>query len=300
MENSDKKIIADKFRDDNRIITRENYEEEGAEFVELKNDKGLTVCRYYTDGYKFLRVYIGEHYKMVSDDVKFKIAYRTAVALAALNMDKDADVLSEYLTLILSCGIDNDKFSVNRDTLKTAISKTLAGNLEPKYLDGKYMWLYALPLNIKRRIVAKNSSNTKGKRYYELVEGIVEMICNDDDYSDLFITHDFISDEIGSVYNEYVSTKTVGKYARVFKEEIDDHNVSVCGYPSWTMYQRICTVYKIADAIQAMSKIDKRVSKREIGRMTGYHYNTVANVWDETDVVDALNKYNESKKLQTA
>lgn len=90
-----------------------------------------------------------------------------------------------------------------------------------------------------------------------------------------------------------LSLHTIRGYMNVFRDEIDTHNRKVFGTDNFMKYKKVLSVHNIKRAINVLNEADERLSRRKVAKETGLHFNTVQNLWDDDEIQEELDKFNE-------
>ena len=251
------------------------------------------VARYHYGGYEFIsaKVYKSNIEKLDLEK-RFSIAYRTAINLTHINMDKGFHVLSEYMDILCLNVFDSDKLTMNRSLLYDVISSTLNKTTEIKPQTAKFEWLTALTIEQKRSIIGKTNGLTRSMKNLRKVENTISVMIGDEFNG--FITAREIEKELKSIYgDESILERTI---RRTLNEELKDfisnHNLAMWNTDNFKMYEKMCNIHNIVGAIEAIAVMRDRITKVKVAQYSSVHRNTVNNLWLEDMIQEALNNYN--------
>lgn len=281
------------FRDRNRLILRSDNIGNISPSYGILDNYGNTVAKYYEGGYEYYSAAINTN-KVYRQDTAIKLCYSVGMNLVVLNPNKDMSILESYMDLLSLDVFDDSErsFRIKRETLFGIMNKVRSGEIKVSPRIGKYRWTTFMSLEQKRSIVAKNNSRTKSSRMHDLIEKAVDVLT--DEFSDIFITPKEVQREVEGFSGELVSLNTIRKYMEVFRDEIDSHNEAVFGTANFNSYMKICSIYNITSAIDAIAELKEKISQRRVAKYASVHYNTVNNLWNETAIQEALDNYNKA------
>lgn len=227
----------------------------------------------------------------------YKNALRISLVLAFLNMEKDDNILFEYMDLLCDAYFDTETFKVNRSMILNNIKKVKDGLYDVHPVVSKYFWVR--PYNNiglkdkeidgvlyagKGRVIMNQFNKTKRIDTINKIENAIQVLMQN---RDMFITVADISNV------SLVPKKTINKIYSLFKEEIDKYNSSVFNTDMYSEFIKNCNVIKISSAIKTFKdNLETKLTKRKVSKKTELHINTVYNLWEEDDVQEALEEYN--------
>lgn len=229
---------------------------------------GVLVGYYLKDGYQHRNCYIG------GNKLSKKAINRHLIALAQMNRDLDVFELIGYAQKYLQ---EKDGYGGIFRYDETVVANKIdwAWNQEEDFFWVKKNYYFETKLNRETilKIVQLNGASEKRVKILSKIEGALELLKYDSEY----ITAKSISNISG------VKLKTVENYIGIFRDEIDQYNISNFGTKNYYTYIKTVNTESIAQLIN--SGIMK---KSEIARKLNIHYNTVCNLWN--NAFDEFNK----------
>ncbi len=258
-----------------------SYAEENGEEVYLED---LLVGYYLEDGYQVISIPMKE-----VREVNDRFIWSVVFSLVEMNTTHSVEELTDFMDLYMRKYCGKSLYSPDRIRLNGMISFAVENSSMDKVTQiRKFYFTEVLSKGEVRKCVMSylNSRNTT-KRLMN-IENVIEWLCIE---GDVFITAKTIQGQL----EEDLSISTINRYMSVVRERIDNHNKKIFGTDNFMQHKKVLSIYNIKEAIEALQKAEDSLSQRNIARVAGVHYNTVNNLWDDEEVQDALNKYNESK-----
>lgn len=273
------------YRDNHRIITyRRNVEESyvrenGGLPVMLNND---LVGLYLEEGFYVVSIPMVEVKEFSPSYLWFIIN-----SLVFLNDDKTVDELVDFMYLYMVQFSSKNGYEPNKSYLRDLVDKSVERVDEEKcYQMRKFFFLKKLSKKDVRSAVMGFLNKRKKSETMDKIDSVIQWLCIE---SNKFITAKLISDELG----DDLSVHTVRAYMNVFRDEIDTHNRKVFGTDNFMKYKKVLSVHNIKRAINVLNEADERLSRRKVAKETGLHVNTVQNLWDDDEIQEELDKFNE-------
>jgi DNA-binding transcriptional regulator YhcF (GntR family) len=106
-----------------------------------------------------------------------------------------------------------------------------------------------------------------------------------------FITATSVKEKLGA--EDDVTPSTIRRYMELSRETIDRHNRKVFGTDNFMSYKKMLSVHNIKEAIRLLNDANDRLSRRKVAKEAGVHFNTVQSLWNDEDIQDELNRYNQ-------
>lgn len=218
-----------------------------------------------------------------------KVIYRNAFALLYMNPELNFESLCRFFWKAVNyCTVRENLMqdkSVTDDIMSFCADKDI--NVEKIKTPAIFFWKTHLPVKEKRSIVAHSINKSISMKNFKLVRQVIE---NEMEFGDMFITNKLISERAG------VSRDTARKYAQTEKDLIDEYNRTVFGTHDFNFYRRIVSIHKITKAIMVLNGVGEKISKANVSRDSGLHYNSILNLWQDEEVQEELDKYNATKE----
>lgn len=277
-----------------RLIDNEIDLEEAKRIGEEVYHNGILVA-YFIDGGFFSY----SAYSSVSRG-NYSNAFRIANIVAFLNPEIDSSVLFNYMDLLCNELFDTDSFKIDRKILLKNINKVMDGLYDVTPTVKKYFWVKpytnigkddrvidGVEYDGKSKVVMNHYNKTKRIETISLIERSVNMLIEVGNDTGTFLTLNDIFKASG------VSISTVKRLSFLFKNDIDNFNVSNFNSSTYSEFLKSVSTYKIISAIRMfMDEIEVKISQRKIAKKSNLHFNTVCNLWHDENVQDALEEYN--------
>lgn len=214
-----------------------------------------------------------------------KSLYKNAFALLYLNPEVSFDKLcSFYYEVVSHCTLSEvlrPEKSLITNVMSFCADKEV--DVDKLQIPAVFYWKTHLPIEDKRSIVAKSINESISMKNFKSVKEAIE---EEMEFGDRFITNQLIADKTG------LGSRTARRYAQSDKELIDEYNRTVFGTHEFSLYIKTMSVHKITKSIRVLNKMQKKISKANVSRDTGLHYNSILNLWEEEEVQEELDKYN--------
>lgn len=280
------------FAESNRLIRYKAWTD--TEDKTLINDKDYgKVAYYHPFGYEYIDAYLNASRIPKGDfKVRLSVAVRLAHNIVFLNPDKPDDLLIEWLDLVCEDKLNTSDFTVSKEVMRDIVKAVRNGDAEVITRTAKYEWLNITPLEVKRKVVARNISSNRRLKSMLYIERSLEWLFE----SDIFVTSTQIAKASNELFDDDgLSVSTVKRLINDdIRSEINAHNESTYNTSSFKMYEKFCTVHKIKEAIKAIKHINSTLTKAAIAKEASVHRNTVHNLWEEEEIQEVLNNYNKA------
>ena len=290
MENSSDYLV--KYRI--KLVEHEIDLDEAIRIGEEVYHNGILVAYYIDGGFYSYSAYSG-----VSRG-NFSNAFRIANIVSFLNPETDSSILFNYMDLLCSEMFDTDSFKIDRKIILKNINKVRDGLYDVSPLVKKYFWVKPytgigkddkviddIAYDGKSKVVMNHYNKTKRIETISLIERSVNMLIEVGNDNGTFLTLNDISKESG------VSISTVKRVSFLFKNDIDNYNVSNFNSYTYSEFLKNVSTYKITSAIRMfMDELEIKISQRKIAKKSNLHFNTVCNLWHNEYIQDALEEYN--------
>jgi len=253
------------------------------------------LCGYYIeDGFYTYSAYCS------ASRGNFKNAFRIANVVSFLNPSESSEVLFKYMDLLCKEYFDTGDFYVDRSIILNNINKVKEGLYKVSPIVSKYFWVNPytnIGLNSKvvegveyagkKTVVMSQFNKTKKIETMNKIQNGIDVLTSELHVSGSFLTMKDIANFCG------VSRATIDKYYIHFKEEIDNYNLRVFDTSVYGTFLKSCSIDKITYSIKKfIDELEIKISQRKIAKKSGLHFNTVCKLWNEDDVQDALEEYN--------
>lgn len=273
------------YRDKFRIITyRRNVEEDY-----VRSNGGVPVV---LDG-QLVGLYLEEGFYVVAVPMvevkEFSQRYLWFIinSLVFLNDDKTVDELVDFMYLYMVQFSSKSGYEPNKEFLRGMVDKSIEGVDEEKcYQLRKFFFIKKLSKKDVRSAVMSFLNKRKKSETMDKIDSVIQWLCIE---SNKFITAKLISDELG----DDLSVHTIRGYMNVFRDEIDTHNRKVFGTDNFMKYKKVLSVHNIKRAMSVLNEADEKLSRRKVAKEAGVHFNTVQNLWDDDEIQEELDKFNE-------
>lgn len=244
----------------------------------------LLVGYYLEDGYAVISIPMKE-----ISEVNDRFIWSVVFSLVEMNTQHSVEELTNFMDLYMREYCGKSLYTPDRIRLNGMVSFAVENsNIDKVLQTRKFLFTEKLSRDEVRRAVMGYLNRRNTTRRLMEIENVIEWLCIE---GDVFITAKTIQQQLG----EDLSVSTINRYMGVVRDRIDDHNRKIFGTDNFMQHKKILSVYNIKEAIDALQKAEDSLSQRNIARKAGLHYNTVNNLWEDEEIQEALNKYNESK-----
>jgi len=217
-----------------------------------------------------------------------KIVYRNALVTRYLNPEKTLEEVQKFMVDMVKYCTTNPYTDIRAIKVEADVADTW-----DKFIDvdkiaspARYYWTGDITAKEKRQIIIKSVTETK---VIQTVRAIENCIDYEMEVGERFITLGLIKKRTG------LSDKTVYNHIDAFRGAIDKHNETMFGTDSFAMYQRMLSHHKITKSIEKIKLLNEKITKAKVSRDSNLHYNTVNKVWNDEEVQQVLNDFNEIK-----
>jgi hypothetical protein len=233
--------------------------------------KGKLVGYYLKGGYDVIRL----GFPKLKDNVVIKpnVKYRIVYIITYLNIEKDFDVIVRACMAYLSYVMNLSDLTLIQEKVAEMVEFCLDTMNEVKLKEGrKIFWVEgssSLSLKDKRKVVmALNNFNAKKDLLKKITDAMYSVI----EEGVEFVSPNSVQAKINSHTKDTVRT-----YMRVYKDEVDQHNLELFGTDDYNEYLKFSSLDKIRKAV---NEVDNP-TKAKVARETGLHYNTVCKLWNQ-------------------
>ena len=284
------------FLGSNRIILQRSEIdlEEAKEIGKEVYYDGILTSYYIQDGF-----YNYSAYCSISRG-NFSNAYRISNIVALLNPDKEIEVLFEYMDLLCKEMFDLDTLKVDRSIMLKNINKVRDGLYDVTPVVSKYFWVKpytniglsdkeidGIMYSGKGKVVMNQYNKSRRIETISKIENAIDLITSELSNTGRFLTANLISNVSG------LAKVTITKNFHLFKEEIDRHNMSVFNTDNYNTFIRSCNIDTIKCAIESFKEeLEIKITKKKVSNKSKLHINTVYNLWNEDEVQETLEEYN--------
>jgi len=214
-----------------------------------------------------------------------KALYRNAFALLYMNPRVDIEKLCSFFWRAVNyCTVRENLMqdkSVTDEVMSFCADKDM--EIDKIVTPAVFYWKVHLPVKEKRSIVAYSVHKSISMKNFKKVKQAIE---DEMEFGEKFITNKLISEKAG------ISIDTARKYVQTEKDLIDEYNSTVFGTHEFSFYRKIISLHKITKSLRVLNELGKKISKANVSRDTGLHYNSILNLWEEEEVQNELDKYN--------
>lgn len=230
----------------------------------------------------------------------FSNAYRISNIVSFLNPDIDIEVLFEYMDLLCKEMFDLDTLKVNRSVILNNITKVRDGLYDVSPVVSKYFWIKPFT-NIgladkeidgivypgKSKVVMSQYNKTRRMETISKIENAIDLITSELANSGRFLTINLIADIAG------LAKITVSKNFHLFKEDVDKYNISVFNTDNYNTFVKSCNIDTMKCAIESFKEeLEIKITKKKVSNKSKLHINTVYNLWNEEEIQETLDEYN--------
>lgn len=230
----------------------------------------------------------------------FSNAYRISNIVSFLNPNIDIEVLFEYMDLLCKEMFDLDTLKVNRSVILNNITKVRDGLYDVSPVVSKYFWVKPFT-NIgladkeidgivypgKSKVVMSQYNKTRRMETISKIENAIDLITSELVNSGRFLTINLIADIAG------LAKITVSKNFHLFKEDVDNYNISVFNTDNYNTFVKSCNIDTIKCAIESFKEdLELKITKKKVSNKSKLHINTVYNLWNEEEIQETLDEYN--------
>lgn len=139
----------------------------------------------------------------------------------------------------------------------------------------------------KSKVVMSHYNKSKRIESIHNIERAIDLLIELGNDDNTFITIKDISKTSG------VSESTIKRLYFMFKEDIDQYNLSMFSTSSYQEFIKNFNVMKITHSILSFKEsLELKITKQKVSKKSELHINTVYNLWEEDDVQEALYEYN--------
>lgn len=239
---------------------------------------------YLEDGYDVISIPMKE-----VSEVNDRFIWNVVFSLVEINTRHSVEELTDFMDLYMREYCGKSLYTPDRIRLNGMISFAVENSDMDKVLQKrKFFFTETLSREEVRKAVMGYLNTRNTTRRLMEIENVIEWLCIE---GDVFITAKTIQEQL----EEDLSISTINRYMSVMRERIDNHNRKIFGTDNFMQHKKVLSVYNIKEAIEALQKAEDSLSQRNIAKKAGLHYNTVNNLWEDEEIQEALNKYNESK-----
>jgi hypothetical protein len=255
---------------------------------------GILTSYYLQDGFYTYSAYCS------SSRGNFSNAYRISNIVSLLNPDKDIEILFEYMDLLCKEMFDLDTLKVDRSVILKNINKVRDGLYDVSPVVSKYFWVrpytnIGLPDKEidgimypgKGKVVMNQYNKSRRIETISKIENAIDLITSELANSGRFLTINLISNVSG------LAKITIAKNFHLFKEDVDRYNMSVFNTDNYNTFIRSYNIDTIKCAIESFKEeLETKITKKKVSNKSKLHINTVYNLWDDEDVQNTLEEYN--------
>ena len=255
---------------------------------------GILTSYYIQDGFYSYSAYCS------SSRGNFSNAYRISNIVSLLNQDKDIEVLFEYMDLLCKEMFDLETLKVDRSVILKNINKVRDGLYDVSPVVSKYFWVRPYT-NIglhdkeidgivypgKGKVVMNQYNKSRRIETISKIENAIDLITSELANSGKFLTINLIANVSG------LAKITIAKNFHLFKEDVDRYNMSVFNTDNYNTFTRRCNIDTIKCAIESFKEeLETKITKKKVSNKSRLHINTVYNLWNEDEIQDTLEEYN--------
>lgn len=255
---------------------------------------GILTSYYIQDGFYSYSAYCS------SSRGNFSNAYRISNIVSLLNQDKDIEVLFEYMDLLCKEMFDLETLKVDRSILLKNINKVRDGLYDVSPVVSKYFWIRPYT-NIglhdkeidgilypgKGKVVMNQYNKSRRIETISKIENAIDLITSELANSGKFLTINLIANVSG------LAKITIAKNFHLFKEDVDRYNMSVFNTDNYNTFTRSCNIDTIKCAIESFKEeLETKITKKKVSNKSRLHINTVYNLWNEDEIQETLEEYN--------
>lgn len=255
---------------------------------------GILTSYYIQDGFYSYSAYCS------SSMGNFSNAYRISNIVSLLNQDKDIEVLFEYMDLLCKEMFDLETLKVDRSVILKNINKVRDGLYDVSPVVSKYFWVrpytnIGLPDKEidgilypgKGKVVMNQYNKSRRIETISKIENAIDLITSELANSGKFLTINLIANVSG------LAKITIAKNFHLFKEDVDRYNMSVFNTDNYNTFTRSCNIDTIKCAIESFKEeLETKITKKKVSNKSRLHINTVYNLWNEDEIQDTLEEYN--------
>lgn len=255
---------------------------------------GILTSYYIQDGFYSYSAYCS------SSRGNFSNAYRISNIVSLLNQDKDIEVLFEYMDLLCKEMFDLETLKVDRSVILKNINKVRDGLYDVSPVVSKYFWVrpytnIGLPDKEidgilypgKGKVVMNQYNKSRRIETISKIENAIDLITSELANSGKFLTINLIANVSG------LAKITIAKNFHLFKEDVDRYNMSVFNTDNYNTFTRSCNIDTIKCAIESFKEeLETKITKKKVSNKSRLHINTVYNLWNEDEIQDTLEEYN--------
>lgn len=255
---------------------------------------GILTSYYIQDGFYSYSAYCS------SSRGNFSNAYRISNIVSLLNQDKDIEVLFEYMDLLCKEMFDLETLKVDRSIILKNINKVRDGLYDVSPVVSKYFWVRPYT-NIglhdkeidgilypgKGKVVMNQYNKSRRIETISKIENAIDLITSELANSGKFLTINLIANVSG------LAKITIAKNFHLFKEDVDRYNMSVFNTDNYNTFTRSCNIDTIKCAIESFKEeLEIKITKKKVSNKSRLHINTVYNLWNEDEIQETLEEYN--------
>lgn len=255
---------------------------------------GILTSYYIQDGFYSYSAYCS------SSRGNFSNAYRISNIVSLLNQDKDIEVLFEYMDLLCKEMFDLETLKVDRSIILKNINKVRDGLYDVSPVVSKYFWVrpytnIGLPDKEidgilypgKGKVVMNQYNKSRRIETISKIENAIDLITSELANSGKFLTINLIANVSG------LAKITIAKNFHLFKEDVDRYNMSVFNTDNYNTFTRSCNIDTIKCAIESFKEeLEIKITKKKVSNKSRLHINTVYNLWNEDEIQETLEEYN--------
>lgn len=255
---------------------------------------GILTSYYIQDGFYSYSAYCS------SSRGNFSNAYRISNIVSLLNQDKEIEVLFEYMDLLCKEMFDLETLKVDRSVILKNINKVRDGLYDVSPVISKYFWVRPYT-NIglhdkeidgivypgKGKVVMNQYNKSRRIETISKIENAIDLITSELANSGKFLTINLIANVSG------LAKITIAKNFHLFKEDVDRYNMSVFNTDNYNTFTRSCNIDTIKCAIESFKEeLEIKITKKKVSSKSRLHINTVYNLWNEDEIQETLEEYN--------
>lgn len=255
---------------------------------------GILTSYYIQDGFYSYSAYCS------SSRGNFSNAYRISNIVSLLNQDKEIEVLFEYMDLLCKEMFDLETLKVDRSVILKNINKVRDGLYDVSPVVSKYFWVrpytnIGLPDKEidgilypgKGKVVMNQYNKSRRIETISKIENAIDLITSELANSGKFLTINLIANVSG------LAKITIAKNFHLFKEDVDRYNMSVFNTDNYNTFTRSCNIDTIKCAIESFKEeLEIKITKKKVSSKSRLHINTVYNLWNEDEIQETLEEYN--------
>lgn len=271
------------YRDKHRIITYRTHAScEGGIPIEMN---GEVVGYYIEDGFSVISIPM----KKLDNPTSSFIWYITC-CLVVMNEDKDVSILSGFMFHYLNHFNKKENYLPNLEYCGQLVSRAFEVADEEMVLSTrKFNFTKNISSKERRSLIMGFLNKRKTTDTLAKIENAIQWLIIE---GNGFIT---VNEIVSACDGEY-SKSTVKRYMNLLKDDIDTHNRKVFGTDNFVLYKKTLSIHKIKGAIQILNEANERLSRRKVAKEAGIHFNTVQNLWDDDEIQEELDKFNQIDK----